>query len=182
MILGPGLGKSEEARNLVSLLLKNLSIPAIVDADGLNLSANTDLLQNYRGPLAITPHPGEAARLLRKELKEITENPLESCKLLSEKYGCTVLLKDAHTLILTEERLNINLSGNNGMATAGSGDVLSGIVGALLAQRLDVHDAACFGAFIHGLAGDHAAKKHGKRSVTASRVLENIEETLKHLA
>ena len=181
MILGPGLGKSEEARNLVSLLLKNLSIPAIVDADGLNLSANTDLLQNYRGPLAITPHPGEAARLLRKELKEITENPLESCKLLSEKYGCTVLLKDAHTLILTEERLNINLSGNNGMATAGSGDVLSGIVGALLAQGLDVHDAACFGAFIHGLAGDHAAKKHGKRSVTASRVLENIEETLKHL-
>ena len=177
--MGPGLGQTQISKDILSLALKNLSLPAVVDADGLNLCCGTSLLQNYHGPLVVTPHPGEAARLLETTVDEITEKVLESGRKLFEKYGCTILLKDAHTLILTKDELSINLSGNNGMATAGCGDVLTGIIAALLAIGLDPHDAAAYGAYIHGLAGDHAAKKHGKRSVTASRVLENVENVFK---
>ncbi len=179
MILGPGLGRDHMAEQLVKMALKELSIPAVVDADGLNLSCKTNLLERYKGQLVITPHPGEASRILDIPIQEILDRMLYCCTLLSEKCSATALLKDAHTLIVTEGRLNVNLSGNDGMATAGSGDLLTGIIATLLAQGFPAHDAAAMGAFVHGLAGDLAAKKHGKRSLTASRIAEHIEDVFK---
>lgn len=179
LVLGPGLGQSPSARILCNRILTEASVPAVVDADGLNLCANTPLLANYRGPLVITPHPGEAARLTNKSIADILSDPLSTAKSLSNEQDCTVLLKDAHTIISTGEITNINVSGNDGMATAGSGDLLSGIIASLLSIELSPHYAASCAALIHGLAGDVCAKKHGTRSVTASRIAECIEEVFK---
>ncbi len=179
MVLGPGLGRSRLSKNIVYRLLSDLCIPAVVDADGLNLCVGTSLLEEYEGELIVTPHPGEGARLLGCTVREVTDRILNSARTLSQRLCCTVLLKDAHTLICSKDRLNVNLSGNDGMATAGSGDVLTGIIAALLAQGLSAHDAAATAAYIHGLAGDLGAKKHGKRSLTASRITEYIEEVFK---
>ncbi|MBQ8911852.1 MAG: NAD(P)H-hydrate dehydratase [Clostridia bacterium] len=181
LVIGPGLGQSSYAARLIKVILNTLTIPAVVDADGLNLCCGSALLRGYKGPLVITPHPAEASRLLDCSTNEVTGKILDGAGRLSKTYQCTALLKDAHTVIASDEGVYLNLSGNNGMATGGCGDVLSGIIGALLAIGLPCLDAAAFGAFIHGLAGDEASKKHGKRSVTASRVLDNIEEILKDL-
>ncbi len=180
-VIGPGLGKSKTSQNLVFAILSSLTLPCVIDADGLNLCCQTEFIQNYRGQAIITPHPAEAARLLSFSVQEILNDPLFCVRELSKQFNCTAVLKDAHTLISTDENLCINLSGNNGMATGGCGDVLTGIIAALLVSEKDTHRAASLGVYIHGLSGDAASKKHGKRSVTASRVLESIEDVLKEV-
>lgn len=182
MVLGPGLGMSDLSKALATSLLSNLSIPAVVDADGLNLCVGTNLLQNYKGSLIITPHPGEAARLLGCSVDKITENILENALTLSKKYACTALLKDAHTVIASQNEVYVNLSGNNGMATAGSGDILTGIIASLLAVGISPFQSGAYGAFIHGCAGDCSSKKHGTRSTTASRILDHIEEVFSFIS
>lgn len=177
LVLGPGLGQGKQQKELVKTLLDNLSCPLVLDADGLNLSACRGFIEHYQGPLVLTPHPGEALRLScgeRKTIKEITDDPLHTLEILQKKYRCTVLLKDAHTLISDGRSLAVNLTGNSGMSKGGNGDVLSGIIGALLAQGLSPFKAACAGAYYHGLAGDLAAKKHGQRSLLATHVLEEL--------
>ena len=177
LVLGPGLGQGKTEKEFVQLLLENLSCPRVLDADGLNLSAGQGFIENYHGPLVLTPHPGEALRLFcgeKKTISQITDNPLYALECLQKKYHCTVLLKDAHTLISDGHSFAVNLTGNSGMSKGGNGDILSGIIGALLAQGLTPYEAACAGAYHHGLAGDLAAKKHGQRSLLATHVLEEL--------
>ena len=178
-VIGPGMGKSETSKTLVYTVLASLSLPCVIDADALNLCCQTEYIQNYKGDAVITPHPAEAARLLSCSVKDVLNDPLSCVRELSKKFDCTAVLKDAHTLIATGEELCVNLSGNNGMATGGCGDVLTGIIAALLVCEKEPHRAASLGVYIHGLAGDEASKKHGKRSMTASRVLESIEDVLR---
>ena len=152
LVLGPGLGQGKQQKELVKTLLENLSCPLVLDADSLNLSACRGFIEHYQGPLVLTPHPGEALRLScgeRKSIKEITDDPLHTLEILQKKYRCTVLLKDAHTLISDGRSLAVNLTGNSGMSKGGNGDVLSGIIGALLAEGLSPFKAACAGAYYH---------------------------------
>ncbi len=178
-VVGPGLGKGEKQKELVFKILQSCSLPLVLDADGLNLTAGTNLLEHYKGSAVITPHPGEAARIMEMTVSEILSSPIDCLKKMCEKFPCTVLLKDAHTLIGKGDKIYVNLSGNDGMATGGCGDVLSGMIGALLPNFEDSAMAATTAAFIHGCAGDQAAKKHGKRSMLATHVLECIEDVLR---
>ena len=179
VLLGPGLGKSVQAQKIVRTVLENCTLPLLLDADGLNLTVGTSLIENYKGKAVLTPHPGEAARLLGVSVESVLSSPILAAKTLAETTGSVVLLKDAHTVITDGRVCYINLSGNNGMSTAGCGDVLSGIISALMAGGMSNLDAAVAGCYIHGAAGDLAAKKHGKRSMLASHVLECIEDVLK---
>lgn len=162
---GPGLGRAEEdARLLAALRERNL--PQVWDADALNL------LSRHPAPLGenavMTPHPGEAARLLGCATGEIVDDPVRAAERLRETYACTVLLKGATTVILGPGRRAFNLSGTPGLATGGSGDVLTGVILGLLCQGLAPFDAAQLGAFLHGRAGERAAAARGVRGMIAS--------------
>lgn len=171
-IFGPGAG------------MDDIAIPAfpkmLLDADGLNrLAANPGGLgRSYDGEsLILTPHPGEAARLLGATTADIQSDRPYAARALAAKFNCVVVLKGAGTLVCSnnpDDGLWRNTTGNPGMATAGSGDVLAGVIGALWAQGLRAFDAACAGAWIHGRAGDAAAGKFGQAAVTASDIARCI--------
>lgn len=167
--VGPGLGRGETVSGILSALCAEKSIPAVWDADALNwLSEHPQTLGEKA---VITPHPGEAARLLGCAVREVTDDPLAAADALAEKYGCTALLKGATTVIAGGGKRALNLSGTPALATGGSGDVLTGVITGLLAQGLAPFDAARLGAFLHGRAGERAAKKCGVRSTLAADVV-----------
>ena len=144
----------------------------VLDADALNLLAEDEsLLHDACGSVVLTPHPGEAGRLLGYSAKQINEDRTGSALQLAEKYSATVVLKGANTVVATpDQKTYVNTTGNPGMATAGSGDVLTGIISALAGQGLDGVRAALAGVYIHGLAGDIGAKKHGEYGLLASDI------------
>ena len=188
LVIGPGLGTSADARRKVETFLKWAASGGryvVLDADGLNLLAENPDLQSYLGPqTVITPHPGEMSRLTGRPVQEIRHMSAEEAAGFSSVNNCICILKDACTVTAAPDgRLWFNLSGNDGMGTAGSGDVLSGIVGGFLCvNRKNSTDAAFLAAasvFVHGLAGDSAAQKYGRASVTAGRILEEIPCVLK---
>ena len=182
VVLGCGLGKSEMARALVSATLQNVKCPLLIDADGLNIISEDNDLWNHLCPeqrkqTVITPHPGEMARICKKSVKEILESTIETACEISRKYGVICLLKDHNTVITDGELVYINQSGNPGMATAGMGDLLAGIIGALLSRvksNGDMLFAVSAGAYLHGLAGDNAAEITGQYSLVASDALAQI--------
>ena len=184
VVLGCGLGKSEMARALVRAVLESVKCPLLIDADGLNILSEDDslwaLLDESQGRMTVvTPHPGEMARLTGKEISEILENVPSEAAEFARKKGIICLLKDHNTAISDGETVYINQSGNPGMATAGMGDVLAGIVGALLAraEKTDYSDIlrrVAVSAYIHGRAGDLAAAKIGHYSLTSSELLAEI--------
>ncbi len=182
VILGCGLGKSEIAKEIVKCVLANVRSPLLIDADGLNiLSENKELWsllgEEQRSMTVITPHPGEMSRLTEMSIGEILTNPQKTASDYAKEYGVVCLLKDHNTVISDGETVYINMSGNPGMATAGMGDVLSGIIGALLSRSADkksVLEASAAGAYLHGLAGDRAAEVVGEYSLMASDVLLQI--------
>ena len=171
--VGPGLGRTQEAAEILTALCAEKSVPQVWDADALNW------LAEHPEPLGVravmTPHPGEAARLLGCDIREVTADPIESAVWLSEKFGCTALLKGATTVIARDGQCALNLSGTPGMATGGSGDTLTGIIAALLGQGLSSFDAARLGAFLHGRAGERAAEKRGVRSMIASDIIDVLD-------
>ncbi|MDI9493908.1 MAG: NAD(P)H-hydrate dehydratase [Bacillota bacterium] len=179
IVIGPGLGDDSSNVPLIETVL-NSNCPAVVlDADGLNLLARNDglkeLAKEASGRLIITPHPGEAARLLGCSSKEINADRVESACRLAEQIGAVTVLKGAGTLVATPNRETyINTTGNPGMATGGSGDVLSGVIGALAGQGLSCFEAAACGVYIHGAAGDIAAKALGEYGVIASDIAAMI--------
>lgn len=179
LVLGPGMGQLRKTANIVKELLKNISIPILCDADGLNVACEKRWLEQCSAPLVITPHPGEASRLINISIPEILSSVRTTAEALSDRFHCVTLLKDAHTVITDGNTGYINITGNNGMSTGGSGDVLAGIIGCFLAQGCSPLEAAATGAYVHGLAGDLAAKKYGKRSLIASHIIEHIAEVLK---
>ena len=170
IVLGTGLGQRDWAKSLFESAL-NSDKPTIVDADGLNLLAQCP--QNQTNWI-LTPHVGEAARLLATTTKAIQTNRFEAVQALQQKYGGVVLLKGAGTLIASKNGIAISNSGNAGMASGGMGDVLAGVVASLVAQGMSLEDAAEQGAYGHGLAADEATKHDGERGLLASDLLPHL--------
>ncbi len=181
VVIGPGLGTSNQATRVLEQVLALSMLPIVVDADALNLISKNeslkDALKSYVGEKILTPHMGELSRLTRNEMAYLKENVTDVAKEWSKEYHCNMVCKDARTVVVgwNREMVYLNTSGNSGMATAGSGDVLAGIIAALLAQKEQAFDASCKGVYLHGLTGDEAASVHSEYGVTASRIIENIK-------
>lgn len=186
LVAGPGIGREKNACLLMRQILKQGKLPMVIDADGLNLIAENKELQEAvraydRRHIIMTPHPGEFIRLSGISMEEYKKNPRQAVRDLAEYFGCVVVGKDAVTLVSSPdvEQVYMNLSGNDGMATAGSGDVLAGIIGGLLAQGNAFFEAACIGCCLHGSAGEKAAEKKGRYAVTASDIIDEICQVLR---
>jgi NAD(P)H-hydrate epimerase len=179
---GPGLGHSAEITALVVGLYRELRLPMVVDADGLNaLSSLPDVGATHAGPRILTPHPGEFARLVRKPHLR-TADAITDAVALAARYSAIVVLKGHRTLVTDGSRQYINSTGNAGMATGGTGDVLTGIITGLLGQGLAAFEAAQLGVYIHGLAGDLAAEKLGELSLIASDLLDYLPAAFRQAA
>lgn len=177
--IGPGLSQYMETRGLVLWLLQNLERPIVLDADGINaLADNPDIIDKIKKHVILTPHPGEMAHLVgAKSSQAIQSNRIEIAKsFVRGKKNLTLVLKGHRTIVMNEEKFYINTTGNPGMATAGTGDVLTGMIAALLGQNYTPFDAAQLGVYLHGLAGDIAAQEKGEISLIATDVLENLHK------
>jgi ADP-dependent NAD(P)H-hydrate dehydratase / NAD(P)H-hydrate epimerase len=187
LVVGPGVGLNADTKRLVEWLISEASdprLPILIDADGLNALAEIgcERLKSARGPFVLTPHPGEAARLLGTGTSEINADRVGAARRLAERTGATVLVKGARSVIAGEGRLFINSSGNPGMATPGMGDALSGIVGALLAQGMPPINALMFGVFVHGYAADRVADRMGRVGYIAGDLIDELPATLEALS
>lgn len=187
MVLGPGIGQDESTVQLVLHLYHKVTCPLIIDADALNiLAANPEQVKKPAGPRIFTPHPGELGRMIGISTTEIKNNRLNAanlgCQLFKNSdHDIILILKGVGTLITTVNGSTIiNTSGNPGMATGGMGDVLSGVIGALICQGMSVHNAAVAGVFLHGSAGDDLYKVCGA-GYSASELADRIPLTLKNL-
>ncbi len=182
-LIGPGLGRGGAAARLLERILEYSNIPVVIDADGINAAAgNMDILKNCTCPVIFTPHTAEMSRLTGIDAEYIEENRLTVSKEMAEEYGVTVILKGHHTIVTGQDGTQyINNTGNSGLATGGSGDVLAGIVVSLAARGIPADIAAAMAVYIHGLAGDIARDKYGEESVTASFVMECIPCALRQI-
>lgn len=172
VLVGPGLGQSAWAKALFNAVI-NAGKLAVVDADALNLLANAP---TTKPDWILTPHPGEAARLLNCSTAEIQQDRFASAASIQAKYGGIAVLKGAGTLIASEHELAVSSTGNPGMASGGMGDVLAGVIAGLLAQGLSLQDAARQGVYNHGLAADLAAAKDGERGLLASDLMPYLRQ------
>jgi NAD(P)H-hydrate epimerase len=163
------------------VILQNTAVPTIFDADALNLIAqDTEVLRRPHPELVITPHLGEMSRLCQDSVSYIQENLIEVAQEFAREYNVICVLKDAHSICAVPYgKTSIITSGHHGMATAGAGDVLTGIIAALIGMGMPPEEAASCGAYLHGAAGRAAALKLGGYSVTASDIVEQISEILK---
>lgn len=182
-VCGPGLGKSGEAGEVLRQLLENTRKTAhklVLDADALNLISEDPKLQALVSGAVMTPHVGELARLTGQTISSVKSAPVEVAKAAALDYDSVMVCKDARTLVCEKgSPFYLNTTGNSGMATAGSGDVLAGMIGGLLAQGMKPFEAACVGVYLHGLAGDGAAEKYSEYGVTATGILAQIEAIMK---
>ncbi|WP_163864435.1 NAD(P)H-hydrate dehydratase [Myxococcus eversor] len=174
LVMGPGIPRGPGTGALIGELVSRLEIPVVLDADALNAVAeDLSVLRRAKGPVVLTPHPGEMARLTGKSTREVQSKRLEVVSRLASGLGVTVVLKGDRTLTAhADGRVFINTTGNPGMATGGSGDVLSGVCGALLAQALPVPDAIWTAVYAHGFAGDLAAARRGQLGLVAGDLIE----------
>jgi NAD(P)H-hydrate epimerase len=181
LAVGPGIGTYHETRDLILRLISKLDKPAVFDADALNcISRDMEQLKGHSAPLVISPHPGEMARLTGKTIENIQKNRLNVALEFAEEFNLVCILKGAPTVIAAPSgQAWINPTGNEGMATAGSGDVLTGIIGGFLAQGMLDIDAAVLGCYTHGLAGDMARESYGSRGMIAGDMLRMLPQALK---
>ncbi|MBI2874550.1 MAG: NAD(P)H-hydrate dehydratase [Firmicutes bacterium] len=187
-VIGPGAGSGAGIRELLEAL-PGLGCPVILDADALNslAASGEDLLTRFAGggtprPWILTPHPGEAGRLLGAGVEAVESERVASAELLAGRYRCTVVLKGAYSITAAPSGgCTVNSTGNAGMATAGSGDVLAGVIGGLAGQGMEPGDAAVLGTFIHGLAGDLASRDLGPLGMTAGDILARVPEAIRIL-
>ena len=199
--IGPGLSMEESAVKLVRSVSAKKNIKKLYDADALNIIAqykieldgsNDDVdyeaggnsgNASYKDDMSdknvvVTPHIGEMSRLTGLDIAVIKNNPIDTARTYSREHNCVCVLKDARTIVSDGERVYINMSGNDGMATGGSGDVLSGIITGLMAQGLTTFEASALGVYINGCAGDEAALSNGKYSMVAGDIIDNIKNVL----
>lgn len=173
--LGPGLGRYPEAPELMQQLFGRIEKPLVVDADGLNALSEGEWPDRIGPPAVLTPHPGEMARLVRSSVKDVCSRPIETASALARERHCVVVLKGAPTIVASPEgHVSINPTGNPGMASGGMGDVLTGILVALLGQGLSPWDAARLGVYLHAYAGDLAARARGWFSLKAGDVVDAL--------
>jgi ADP-dependent NAD(P)H-hydrate dehydratase / NAD(P)H-hydrate epimerase len=182
--VGPGLSIHYETVNMVRSLLQQIATPVVIDADGLNaLVGALEVLRKNRGPVIMTPHPGEMARLLGISTSDVQKDRIGIATDFARTYKVTLVLKGAGTVIANPDGLTyINTTGNPGMATGGTGDALTGMIGSLLAQGYASLQAACIGVYLHGLAGDLAAKEKGEAGMIAGDLIEKIPQALQDIA
>ena len=178
VVIGPGLGRTPEAEARLTRLIR-LEKPMVIDADGLNLLSDMKRWPSYfRAKAVLTPHPGEMGRLGKligqTEVPTDDEGRADLATWAAEAFGQVVLLKGERTVVADGQRVYVNRTGNSALAKAGTGDVLSGVIGTLLAQGVDRFDAACLGAHLHGRAGEIAGRRLGLRSVLAREVVDAL--------
>ena len=179
LVLGMGLSRTEESMALVKRILEDVNCPLVLDADALIALGDLDGRKKTHHPLILTPHPGEMSRILGWTIREVQENRIKAAKLAAEKFSAVVVLKGNRTVIADPSgKILVNLTGNAGMATGGMGDVLSGIIGALLGQGLDPLSAAAVGVYFHGLAGDMAAEEKSEMGLNAGDVIDYLPYVL----
>ena len=177
--IGPGLGTTKQAEKILKKVLSSYKSPlstVVIDADGLNILAkDLDILKKLAGKVIITPHPGEMSRLTGKSINYIQKNRQKVAREFARKHRCIVVLKGNKTVVTNSlGKVYVNKSGNPGMASGGVGDVLVGMIAAFLAQGISTFEAVKFGVYIHGLAGDLAAKEKGEDGMIASDLVEKI--------
>ena len=183
LAIGPGCGKSLGVFETLWNILGRIHISLVIDADGLNqISKDMSLIKKHTAPVILTPHPGELSRMTGLEVSDIAKLPVEAATEAANQFGCIVLLKGA-TSVVAEPlgRVYLNTSGNPGMAKGGSGDVLTGMIAALVAQGYPPYEAAVLGCYIHGRAGDEAAGRIGETGMLAGDLLESIPAVFKRL-
>lgn len=182
LCLGPGLSQEEETVDLVRKILNQTSLPTVLDADGLNAISNLNQLAHLKGQLIITPHLGEMSRLIKREIKFIQENKIAVAREVAGKLKAVVVLKGAHSVIAQPNgEIYLNPTGNPGLASAGVGDVLTGLIAGLVGQRFSLIQSALTGTYLHGLAGDEVAREKGEFSLRATDLLRKIPLCLKKL-
>ncbi len=181
--IGPGMSTHPNTQKLILGIVKTSLKPLVIDADALNsLVGHLDFLKKTKTPKILTPHPGEMARLIQRTKIYVEKHRHQVASEFAQKYQCILLLKGPRTIVASPEgKIYFNKTGNAGMATAGSGDVLTGMIAALLAQGLTAFKAAKWGAYLHGRAGDLAAKAKGRASLIACDIIESIPNTIKSL-
>ncbi|HZJ82785.1 MAG TPA: NAD(P)H-hydrate dehydratase [Clostridia bacterium] len=183
LAIGPGLGQKCDGSEIIRYILTHFDISIVMDADALNhISTDKELLKSYKGSIVVTPHPGEMARLTGKTIEEILQSPIDVGRSLAKELDIFVLLKGATTVVAHPSgRVYLNSSGNSGMGTGGSGDVLTGMIGSLVAQGYSPYDAAVYGSYIHGRAGDYAKDKWGEIGMLAGDILNELPLVFKDI-
>ncbi len=181
VVLGPGLSLDPDTQGLVKVLAERISKPLLIDGDGItSISGDPNLLSKRTAETILTPHPGEMSRITHLSVNDISDRKIEVLERTAQALHSIIALKGAHSLIgYPDKRILINLTGNSGMATAGSGDVLTGVISAMFGLGLSVDDAVAKGVFIHGLAGDLAACRHGEDGIIAQDILDYLPVALK---
>ena len=180
--VGPGLGQSPDSRKLIKFLIGETEKPLVIDADGLNaLVGQTELLAGLKRPVVLTPHPGEFARLSGLPVATVqAERIVRAAALAALAEPLVVVLKGSGSVVTDGQRYYVNTTGNPGMATGGSGDVLTGVIAALLAQKLPAFEAAQLGVFIHGVAGDIARDQNGETGLIAGDIVDALPDAFVH--
>ncbi len=183
VLIGPGISSHTSTAKLVASLMPKLKGPVVVDADGLNILAeNPDALKSFSCPAVLTPHPGEFARLIRRSIKDVLDNRLELAAEFADRYKVVLVLKGYRTLVATAGgRVFINPTGNPGMATGGSGDVLSGMIASLIIQEKNIPGATVAAVYLHGLSGDIGAGRIGERPLVAGDLIRYLPRALKEM-
>lgn len=179
--IGPGLGSDKETKALVKELIAEIDKPMVIDADALNaFEGCVDELGMRKNRTVITPHPGEMARLIGKEVGFVQANRTSTAVNVAELTGAVVCLKGHQTVVATPEgEVYVNTTGNSGMATGGTGDVLTGMIASFISQGIDDYSAAVSAVYLHGIAGDVAAERIGPFSLIASDIIEHLPEAFK---
>ncbi len=182
VVIGPGISTDTGPQLFFNQIIPHIRKPLVIDADGLKLlSKNLDIISDKTERIIITPHPGEMSVLTGLSISEIQSKREKTAAEFAEKYGVIVVLKGYRTIVSDGDSIYTNLTGNPGMATAGSGDVLSGIIGSLMVQSFSLWESATMGTYLHGLAGDIAARKYGEYSLIAGDIIEFLPEATKFI-
>ena len=183
VVVGPGLSTKEGVKDAVFSIVENCPVPLVIDADGLNaVASDISILKRGRTQMVLTPHPGEMARLLGITVLDVVSNRIKTAREFSEKWDVVTVLKGSRTIVaLPDGRVFINITGNSGMATAGSGDVLAGIIAGLMGQGLSCADAATAAVYLHGLCGDRVAGVKGEHGMIAGDLVEELPYVIKDL-
>ncbi len=181
VVLGPGIGRQRDTAQLVKDLVTKLTVPMVVDADGLYLlGGQMDIFRSAQAPVIITPHPGEAAWLLKSTIAAVEQNRLKVAKQLAQDYNVHVILKGRFTIVASPQgEVRVNPTGSRALATGGTGDVLSGMIGGLLAQRLPAFEAATAAVYLHGLAGEMVGQNLGPDGALAGDLLPLLPRLLR---
>ena len=181
VILGPGLSLASETQELVQKLVPKVDKPLLIDGDGITaIAGDLKKMKKREAPTILTPHLGEMSRIAKMDIGEINKNKIDVLQRMTKELNAIIVLKGAHSLIgYPDGTVFINVSGNSGMATAGSGDVLTGTIAAMYGLGLPLEDAVRMGVFMHGFSGDIAAVDKGEDGITAQDIMDYLPETMK---